>query len=110
MFRFFSILQIKLIESLDMVSGECDRNEKDLFISQLCKALYGIDCLHAHPGGGSNLRLPNETVWIKVSKSVHHSRYRCGDFKNVRISAVYDRHWQGVSREEKNSVARCIIL
>lgn len=77
---------IQLEQCLDMVAGESYRYEHQVCLAFLHVCLHRVAGLGAQPGGGSDLRLPAESVGVAEAEALHHGVDGGADFSWVGVS------------------------
>lgn len=77
---------VQLVQRLDVVGREGDRDEDEVGLALLDVVLNCVGCLGTEPGGRPNLGLPAEAVWVRELETLHHRVDCCGDFGGVWIA------------------------
>lgn len=77
---------VELVECLDVVRREGDRDQDQIRLPLLGVLFHGIRCLRAEPGLGTDLRLVAETVRVGELEALHDGVDSCANLGRVRVA------------------------
>lgn len=91
LFGFFAVLQVQLVECFDVIRGEGDGNEHDVFDSFFGVSLQRHICFWPKPRCRTDLWLPNKAIGINKFQVLHYSLHGCTHFLWIGISTIHNR-------------------
>lgn len=89
---FMHNLQVQLIQGLDVVAREGNRNQKQIFLASFDIFLHRVACLGSEPCRRAHLRLPAQAVGVAEVETLHDRVDGCSDFC-----------WIGITCQRKSS-------